>query len=85
MKKNAMLFLIITLLCACTSDEEKAKSTVEKYFNTISQNDEKKAYEILDEDEVIINVNMNNGENSASAWGCDLSYDYVKINGEYRS
>ena len=47
--------------------------------------DEKKAYEILDEDEVIINVNMNNGENSASAWGCDLSYDYVKINGEYRS
>ena len=47
--------------------------------------DEKKAYEILDEDEVIINVNMNNGENSAAAWGCDLSYDYVKINGEYRS
>lgn len=46
MKKNAMLFLIITLLCACTSDEEKAKSTVEKYFNTISQNDEKKAYEL---------------------------------------
>ena len=41
-----MLLLIITLLCACTSDEEKAKSTVEKYFNAISQNDEKTAYEL---------------------------------------
>lgn len=47
--------------------------------------DEKKAYEILDEDEVIIKVNMNNGNCAVSAWGCDLSYNYVKINGEYRS
>lgn len=47
--------------------------------------DEEKAYKILDEDEVFIKVNMNSGNCAVSAWGCDLSYDYVKINGEYRS
>ena len=40
---------------------------------------------ILSEDEIGINVSIGNGEISATAWGCDLTYDYVKINGDYRS
>lgn len=47
--------------------------------------DETKALQILKADEIIIHVNMNNGEQTAESWGCDLTYDYVKINGEYRS
>lgn len=46
---------------------------------------EKKASEVLSEDDIYINVNLNQGEASAKAWGCDLTYDYVKINGDYRS
>ena len=30
-------------------------------------------------------VNLNSGEESAVSWGCDLTYDYVKINGDYRT
>lgn len=47
--------------------------------------DEELAKEILTSSEVIIIVQLNLGEESAIAWGCDLSYDYVKINGDYRS
>lgn len=47
--------------------------------------DEVKAKEILLQDEIKILINMNSGECSSIAWGCDLSYDYVKINGDYRS
>ena len=47
--------------------------------------DEEKALEILKEDEVTVDVDINDGESEAYAWGCDLTYDYVKINGEYRS
>ena len=47
--------------------------------------DEVKAKEILMVDEVNILINMNSGKHSSTAWGCDLSYDYVKINGSYRS
>ncbi len=46
---------------------------------------EEKAKEILLEDEILIRVNLNLGEISASAYGCDLTYDYVQINGDYRS
>ena len=44
-----------------------------------------KAKEILLEKEIKILVDLNEGEYSATAWGCDLTYDYVKINGDYRS
>ena len=47
--------------------------------------DEEKAKVILSEEEVIINVNLKCGDCSAVAWGCDLSYEYVRINGDYRS
>ena len=47
--------------------------------------DEEEATEILSEKEVIILANMNMGDEFATAWGCDLTYDYVKINADYRS
>jgi len=43
------------------------------------------ASKVLHEDEIFINVNLNQGDAAAKAWGCDLTYDYVKINGDYRS
>ena len=43
------------------------------------------AKEILLEKEIIINVGLNSGESSSTAWGCDLTYEYVKINGDYRT
>ena len=46
---------------------------------------EEKAKEILLEKEINILVNLNDGEYSSKAWGCDLTYDYVKINGDYRT
>ena len=46
---------------------------------------EEKAKEVLLENEVFINVSLNDGEYDATAWGCDLTYDYVKINGDYRT
>ena len=46
---------------------------------------EEKAKEILLEKEIEILVSLGNGEISATAWGCDLTYDYVKINGDYRT
>lgn len=46
---------------------------------------EEKAKDILSEREITINVDLHSGDVSATAWGCDLSYDYVKINGDYRT
>lgn len=46
---------------------------------------EEKAKAILEEKEITILVEMGEGDTSVTAWGCDLSYDYVKINGDYRS
>ena len=46
---------------------------------------EEKAKEILLEKEIEILISLGDGKYSASAWGCDLTYDYVKINGDYRT
>lgn len=46
---------------------------------------EEKASSILKEDEIKIIVNLRDGDAKAVAWGCDLTYDYVKINGDYRT
>ena len=43
------------------------------------------AKEVLAEDEILVNISLHDGEAQATAWGCDLTYDYVKINGDYRS
>ncbi len=47
--------------------------------------DEDEATKILSEDHVTVFVDMHEGNESATAWGCDLTYDYVKINADYRS
>lgn len=47
--------------------------------------DEEKAKEILLDDEITIGVNLNDGNSGITAYGCDLTYDYVKINGDYRT
>lgn len=46
---------------------------------------EDEAAVILSADEIFVNINLNQGDAQAKAWGCDLTYDYVKINGDYRS
>ena len=40
---------------------------------------------LLSEEDIFIDVNLNCGDAQAKAWGCDLTYEYVKINGDYRS
>lgn len=47
-----------------------------------SEDDAKK---ILTESEITVDISMNQGESCATAWGCDLTYEYVKINGDYRT
>ena len=47
--------------------------------------DEDKAKEVLSQEEVEILVTLTEGSAACSCWGCDLTYDYVKINGDYRS
>ena len=47
--------------------------------------DEEEATEILSSPEVRVVVDMKMGDEEATAWGCDLTYDYVKINADYRS
>ncbi|NLZ25404.1 MAG: bifunctional glutamate N-acetyltransferase/amino-acid acetyltransferase ArgJ [Clostridiales bacterium] len=47
--------------------------------------DEDKAKKILLESEIEIIIGLNDGSGYATAWGCDLTYDYVKINGDYRT
>ncbi len=46
---------------------------------------EEKASEVLSSDEIQILVELHEGSEKATAWGCDLTYDYVKINGDYRT
>ena len=47
--------------------------------------DEELAVAVLSEEAVTVRCEMHEGEASATAWGCDLTYDYVKINADYRS
>ena len=47
--------------------------------------DEALAKKILTEDEVDIDVTMAEGDESCTCWGCDITYDYIKINGDYRT
>ena len=46
---------------------------------------EETAKKILLKDEILIDITLHDGLASACAWGCDLTYDYVKINGDYRT
>ena len=46
---------------------------------------EEEAAKVLAEHDIFVKVDMGTGDASAKAWGCDLTYDYVKINGDYRT
>jgi len=46
---------------------------------------EEEAKKVLSEKEIGIDIELNSGAAGAEAWGCDLTYDYVKINGDYRT
>jgi len=63
-----------------------AKGDIDVFVKGVPQNfDEDKALEILKEDMIQIKINMNCGDHAVKAWGCDLSKEYVEINGSYRS
>ena len=47
--------------------------------------DEELAKKVLTANEVTIQIDVHEGEHAATAWGCDLTYDYIKINADYRS
>jgi glutamate N-acetyltransferase/amino-acid N-acetyltransferase len=49
------------------------------------QFDEELALIILRENEITVELLLKEGTGEAIAWGCDLSYEYVRINGDYRS
>ena len=46
---------------------------------------EDEAAEMLSDDEIKINVALSDGDAKATAWGCDLTYEYIKINADYRT
>ncbi len=46
---------------------------------------EEEAKKVLSEEEILVDIRLGEGAGNAVAWGCDLTYDYVKINGDYRS
>jgi len=46
---------------------------------------EERALEVLNKDTVRVVLDFNAGDSNATAWGCDLTYDYVRINGDYRT
>ena len=65
---------------------QSAKGSVQVCNNGASMDfSEEIAKEILLQDEIVILIDLNDGEGTATAWGCDLTYDYVKINGDYRT
>ena len=47
--------------------------------------DEQKAREALEQETVVIKVDLKSGDCQATAWGCDLTYEYVSINADYRT
>lgn len=65
---------------------ESAQGKIKLIENGLPENfDEDYAFEILKEKEVTVHIILQEGNGSATAWGCDLSYEYVRINGEYRT
>lgn len=66
----------------CESDEMRMQIC---RGGMLTDYDEEEAEKILSAPEVRVIVDMKRGEESAAAWGCDLTYDYVKINADYRS
>ena len=65
--------------------ENGEKSLLVYKDGTVTDYPEEEATKILSAPEVRVLVDMKAGEAEATAWGCDLTYDYVKINADYRS
>ena len=59
--------------------------TVEQLLNCLLIVSANEAANVLAEHDILVKVDMGTGDASAKAWGCDLTYDYVKINGDYRT
>ena len=66
----------------CESSEDRMQICKDGMLTDYS---EEEATKILSAPEVRVTVDMHRGEAQAAAWGCDLTYDYVKINADYRS
>ena len=86
------------ILCALgysgvSFDPEKVSLSLESSEGSVSlfkngeplEFDEEYATKVLSQKEVIAQIDMSMGSEEAEAWGCDLTYDYVKINADYRS
>lgn len=78
----------------CEYDINKVKVSIEsEYERIVICNGEAIVLEFLEEEaarllsakKIYINIDLCQGDSEAKAWGCDLTYDYVKINGDYRS
>ena len=72
------------------ADTTNTTNTEEKEMQQAQQSgtvdfSEKKAKAVLSEAEIVIAVELGSGNVSSTAWGCDLPYDYVKTNGDYRT
>lgn len=65
----------------------KSKSKEIQLFNLgeTLEFDEGEAKELMSDEDLSININLNSGGQRASAYGCDLTYDYIKINADYRT
>jgi glutamate N-acetyltransferase/amino-acid N-acetyltransferase len=74
-------------------DIDKVAVDIESEYGTVAvcrmgagvEFSEEEAAKVLSADEININIDLGLGDVTAKAWGCDLTYDYVKINGDYRS
>ena len=72
--------------CSLMDDGKKSENFITVFKNGVPLDfDEDKAKITLSEKEVKILVELKDGEGSGTAWGCDLTYEYVKINGDYRT
>lgn len=79
---KAALHLIPCQVDITISSEKGTLKIVEKGICT--DYDEERATEILSPKQVCFQADMHAGQETASAWGCDLTYEYIKINAEYR-
>lgn len=65
---------------------ESSKGSIKFFENgAIMPFSEDEAAEMLSDDEIKINVALSDGDAKATAWGCDLTYEYIKINADYRT
>ena len=96
----AVFFTAMLLVAGCAGERQGIVcEEIEYRLNTMTYSPDQRAYmenelrtcredeakKILSASSVRIVADMNDGCESAVAWGCDLTYDYVKINGDYRS